>query len=123
MSAAPPDDIPPRTVAVSAELRPIFARFLAIQNEHIAELESALAARDGEALCRLAHTIRGSAATFQLPEAADMALALEETVARADLAAAGRLIAALARYFHETDIEFVAAPTKDATVASAKKSP
>lgn len=123
MSAAPLADIPPKTVAVSAELRPIFARFLAIQNEHVAELEKALAARDSQTLCRLAHTIRGSAATFQLPEAADMALALEETVARADLAAAGRLIAALARYFRETDIEFVEAPTEDAAVASAPKSP
>ncbi|EFL49506.1 Hpt protein [Solidesulfovibrio fructosivorans JJ]] len=116
-------DIPPHTVAVSAELRPIFDRFLAIQREHTVDLERALAARDSEDLSRLAHTIRGSTATFQLPEAADMALALEEAVANADFAAAGRLIAALARYFHETDIVFVDARNMAATVASKKKSP
>lgn len=101
-----PSADPPQTVAVATALRPIFDQFLVIQQRHLAALEQALADDDRVALARLAHTVRGACATYQLPAAAQLARTLENSLHHDDPAAIGRLIAGLKRYFENITIEF-----------------
>ena len=102
-----PSVAPTKPVPVTTDLRPIFDQFLVIQRHHVAQLEQALKTCDHRAMARLAHSIRGACATYQLPEAARLALALEHTVQQGDPVVTGSLIAALKRYFRDISVEFV----------------
>jgi HPt (histidine-containing phosphotransfer) domain-containing protein len=93
-------------MTVDGDLRPIFNRFLDIQRGQIEALDAALAAGDRGAALLLAHTVRGAAATYQLPEAADVAAAIEEQARGRDLAPAGPLVDVLRRYFREVEVVF-----------------
>lgn len=119
---APPASAP-QAVPVAAALRPIFDAFLDIQRRHLAQLETALAARDTATLARLAHSVKGACATYQLPEAAAIALALEKSLANADFDAAGRRLAELTRYLQAVTVTFVETPPAAAKIAPARKSP
>lgn len=101
-------NLPPQPVPVSAALQPIFAQFLEIQRGHLARLETALAAGDIPVIHRLAHTIKGAAATYQLPEAAALARELEAMTEKADLRRVPDQISALRQYFNTVTVRFVA---------------
>ncbi len=93
-------------VTVAAALRPIFGQFLDIQRRQVAAMEAALGQGDMETVVRLAHAVKGAAATYQLPEAAALARNLEAGVRQGDRDAAPALIAALARYFRDVKVVF-----------------
>lgn len=97
---------PPLPVTVAAALRPIFGQFLDIQRRQVAAMEAALGQGDMETVVRLAHTVKGAAATYQLPEAAALARNLEAGVRQGDRGEAAVLIAALARYFLDVEVIF-----------------
>lgn len=98
---------PPGTVSVSAALRPVFDQFLGIQRSQIDAIETARLAGDPETVALLAHAVKGSAATYQLPEAAALARDLEAKARDADLAGAAPLVSALERYFRDIAVVFI----------------
>jgi len=98
---------PPGTVPVSAALRPIFDQFLVVQRRQIVAIETALQAGDPETVAWLAHAVKGSAATYQLPEAAALANDLETKARNADLAGAAPLVSALQGYFQDIVVVFI----------------
>ncbi|MHC1790960.1 Hpt domain-containing protein [Solidesulfovibrio sp.] len=102
---------PPRaTVWVSRALEPIFPQFLDIQFRQLRELEYAMAAGQPAAARRLAHSIKGAAASYDLPDAADMAQDLETALVAADQQPARRLFKQLARYLTDIDIVYTDVP-------------
>ncbi|EHJ48318.1 Hpt domain protein [Solidesulfovibrio carbinoliphilus subsp. oakridgensis] len=96
----------PSPVTVDGDLRPIFGRFLDIQRGQIEALGNALVAGDQGTAVLLAHTVRGAAATYQLPEAAAVAAAIEEQARGRNLAPAAPLVDVLRRYFREVEVVF-----------------
>uniref|UniRef100_I2PWL8 HPt domain-containing protein n=1 Tax=Desulfovibrio sp. U5L TaxID=596152 RepID=I2PWL8_9BACT len=96
----------PSPVTVDGDLRPIFDRFLDIQRRQIEALEAALVAGDRGTAILLAHTVRGAAATYQLPEAAAVAAAIEEQARGRELDPAVPLVGVLRRYFREVEVVF-----------------
>jgi len=103
-----PDRKPPRpTVRVSRTLEPIFAQFLEIQQRQRLALGQALAAGDAATALRLAHSIKGAAATYELPDAAAIARDLEAALALGALALAASCLEALAAHFNALDVVFV----------------
>lgn len=104
MTAAPTQGL--RVVRVSRSLEPIFEQFLAIQCRRLDELEFALAAGDLPTLERLGHSIKGGAATYQLPDAADLGARMERAAAAHDLAAVARCIALVRDYFTALVVTF-----------------
>jgi two-component system sensor histidine kinase/response regulator len=62
--------------------------FLAENPALLERNRQAVAGRDGQALARAAHTVRGALANFAAREAGDTALRLEESAERADWQAA-----------------------------------
>lgn len=96
----------PVRVTVDGELQPIFDRFLDIQRGQIKALIAALRVGDRETVALLAHTIRGSAATYQLPDTAAVAAELEALARTGDLAGAILLAEGLGRYFARLQVVF-----------------
>ena len=100
-----PPSFPDVAAVVSRSLEPIFAQFLDIQRRHAAQLQCALEAGDRQTALRLAHSLRGACATYQLPVAADMAARLE-AAGDALPGDALEILAALARYLHCVQVTF-----------------
>ncbi|MGD9610829.1 MAG: Hpt domain-containing protein [Desulfovibrionaceae bacterium] len=93
-------------VRVSRNLEPLFDQFLAIQHHRLVELEQALTAKDLPTLQRLGHAIKGGAATYEIPEAANLGALLEQAAAANDLPATGRCIALIREYFTALVVTF-----------------
>jgi HPt (histidine-containing phosphotransfer) domain-containing protein len=100
------ENLPPHVV-VSRFLEPIFPLFLEIQENHLIELRFALAAGNAAEVVRLAHSIKGATATYQLPDAADLAARLEITAKNSPLYDAQHLFEELARYLQNVRILFL----------------
>jgi HPt (histidine-containing phosphotransfer) domain-containing protein len=84
---------------VSRSLEPIFDQFLDIQWRYLDQLDHALVAGDVTCLHRLGHSIKGGAATYQLPEAAALGEGLEQAALERDLDAAAAFVRRLRRYY------------------------
>jgi len=98
---------PPRiTVRVSHILEPIYDQFLGIQKRQLQTLANALDAGDPATARRLAHSLKGSAATYELPDAAAIARDLEAAVVQNDRTLALRQLKALVAYFDALDIVY-----------------
>lgn len=95
----PEQPTPPRIVVrVSRRLEPIFAQFLDIQKRQRQALGEAIAAGDAVTAHRLAHSLKGAAATYELPAAAAIARDIEAAAAGGDLPLAARHLDALAAH-------------------------
>jgi len=94
-------------VSVDAILEPIFPGFLDIQKRYVNDMQIALNARDNQELFRLAHSVRGSAATYQLPDAAAIAHAIELAARENNFDAAVQSLDGLGRYLDTLEIRFV----------------
>lgn len=103
-----PNRKPPRpTVHVSRTLEPIFAQFLEIQLRQRAALGQAMTAGDAATALRLAHSMKGAAATYELPDAAAIARDLEAALALGDLDLAKGCLEALTAHFNAIEVVFV----------------
>jgi len=101
---------PSRVVArVSQTLRPIFDQFLAIQEGQRCVLGKAIAAGDVATAHRLAHSLKGAAATYELPDAAAIACGIETAVLQGDLTLAASRLETLAAHFDALDVVFIEA--------------
>lgn len=87
------------TVRVSRFLEPIFPRFLDIQRDYLDQLDIALAGGDLTTLHRLGHSMKGGAATYQLPQAAALAARLENAALDCDLETAACCAGLLRHYY------------------------
>ena len=93
---------------VSVALQPIFTDFLDIQRSHVATMRHCLSTNDTVTLARLAHAVKGAAATYQLPDAANLARTLEALASTDHCDDARALIEALQDYFDTVPVVFVA---------------
>ena len=101
----------PRLVAhVSQTLEPIFDQFLALQTRQRHNLGQAIAAGDAQTAHRLAHSLKGATATYELPAAAAIAREIETAVLQNDMPLAASHLKTLAAYFDTLDVVFIAAP-------------
>lgn len=96
----------PIRIRVSRYLEAIFPTYLGIQGDYLDELDRALADADLAAVQRLGHTIRGGAATYELPPAADLGGRLEEAALAGDLSAASAIGTALRDFFARLHVTF-----------------
>jgi len=103
----PPVPAPRTRIEVHRHFEPIFAAYLTIQKAHLQALERALTAGDLATLHRLGHTIKGGAATYELPPAAVLGARLEEAASHGNLESAAALVAALHDFFARLDVTFV----------------
>lgn len=94
-------------VRISRFLEPIFPRFLDIQRDYLDQLDTALGAGDVSTLHRLGHSMKGGAATYQLPLAADLAARLEAAALCRDLETANCLVGLLRHYYASLVVCFV----------------
>lgn len=97
----------PITARVNRILQPIFQQFLDIQQRYLCELDAALAAGDCATLHRLGHAIKGSASTYDLPDAAALGERLEQAALAGDLNSAAVLVPCLRRYYATVVVTFV----------------
>ena len=101
----------PRLVArVSQTLEPIFAQFLALQRRQRHDLGQAIAAGDAQTAHRLAHSLKGATATYELPAAAAIARDIETAVLQGELSLAASHLKTLSAHFDALDVVFIAAP-------------
>jgi HPt (histidine-containing phosphotransfer) domain-containing protein len=96
----------PVCVVIDGSLAPIFNQFLDIQRRHLAAMEHALAVGDSQTIERLAHAVKGAAASYQLPTAATMAGRLEALAQNGDLSLAPALVVGLDSYFSRLCVTF-----------------
>ncbi|MDD2706134.1 MAG: Hpt domain-containing protein [Acidocella sp.] len=101
----------PRLVThVNQTLEPIFAQFLALQRRQCHDLGQAIAAGDAQTAHRLAHSLKGATATYELPAAAAVARDIETAILLNDMALAASHLKTLTTYFDALDVVFIAAP-------------
>jgi len=101
----------PRLVThVSQTLKPIFAQFLALQTRQRHDLAQAIAAGDAQTAHRLAHSLKGATATYELPAAAAIARDIETAVLQGDMTLAASHLKTLTAHFDALDVVFIAAP-------------
>ena len=101
----------PRPVAhVSQTLEPIFAQFLALQTRQRHNLGQAIAAGDAQTAHRLAHSLKGATATYELPAAAAIAREIEIAILHHDMPLAASHLKTLTAHFDALEVVFVAAP-------------
>ena len=113
----------PTTVRVSQALKPIYPQFLEIQKRHLAGIAPAMAVGDTAEARRLAHSVKGAAGTYELPEAAALAAAAEIAIHDGRQEEALALAAKLADYLTALNIIFVEPhPRPDALAGQPKKS-
>lgn len=98
----------PTTVRVNQALKPLYPQFLEIQKRHLAGIAPALAIGDTAEARRLAHSVKGAAGTYELPDAAALAAAAEIAMDDGRQEEALALAAKLAEYFTGLDVVFVA---------------
>ncbi|MHC1712802.1 MAG: Hpt domain-containing protein [Solidesulfovibrio sp.] len=96
----------PVFVVIDGSLAPIFDQFLGIQRRHLAAMEHALAVGDSQTIERLAHAVKGAAASYQLPTASTVAARLEALAQNGDLSLAPALVVELNNYFSRLCVTF-----------------
>ena len=99
--------VPDPVTRVSRVFEPIFDRFLDIQHQYLDQLDNALSRGDVPCLHRLGHSIKGGAATYQLPRAAALGACLEQAALERDLEAAAALVLHLRHYYDSLRVVFV----------------
>lgn len=97
----------PTTVRVSQALKPLYPQFIEIQKRHLAGIAPALAAGDTAEARRLAHSVKGAAGTYELPDAAALAEAAEIAIHEGRQEEALALAAKLADYLAALTIIFI----------------
>lgn len=103
----PPEKIVPAPVCVSRYLESIFSSYIAFQMKQLTAMDQALVEADFPTLRRLGHTVKGSAGTYELPQAATLGGHLEQAALAGDLPLAGEAVAALRAFFTGLDVTFV----------------
>ncbi|MCU0664247.1 MAG: Hpt domain-containing protein [Myxococcota bacterium] len=86
----------------------LLGTFLSRNKERLAELHIALGSRDIETAQRVAHSIKGTALTLRLPQIAELAVGLEDSLRRGELEELAHDIAKI-----ETELELIAADAAD----------
>lgn len=113
----------PTTVRVNQALKPIYPQFLEIQKRHLAGIAPALAAGDTDEARRLAHSVKGAAGTYELPDAAALAAAAEAAIHDGRQEEALALAARLNDHFATVNVIFVGPqPRNDALAGQPKTS-
>ena len=90
--------------AIDPDVLALLPAFLSKQQEEIAHLETAIAAGDAEAVRRIAHRMRGSAAMYRLAEAAAICAELEEMGRSNQLRDAAKRVPALMAIYRKASI-------------------
>jgi HPt (histidine-containing phosphotransfer) domain-containing protein len=104
----PASNNPERYAAqVNRALKPIFRQFLETQSKHLGGIRLALERGALKDASRLAHSVKGATGTYELPEAAAQAAALEAAVQAGDPAQVEALLDRLAAYLDALDVAFV----------------
>lgn len=103
----PPEKNAPVRVCVSSYLESIFSSYIAFQMEQLTAMDQAMAEADFPTLRRLGHTVKGSAGTYELPQAAILGERLERAALAGDLPLTGEAVAALREFFTGLDVTFV----------------
>ena len=103
----PPENLPPSPIRISRYLEPIFSSYIAFQMGYLKAMDQAVTAGDLQTLRRLGHTIKGSAGTYELPQAADLGARLEAAALAGNLSLAEESVAALKVFFTGLDVTFV----------------
>ena len=111
----------PTTVRVNQALKPIYPQFLEIQKRHLDGIAPALAAGDTAQARRLAHSVKGAAGTYELPDAAALAAAAEAAIHDGRQEEALALAAALGDYLEVLTVVFIEPQSRPTTLAGQPK--
>ena len=111
----------PTTVRVSQTLESIYPQFLEIQKRHLAGIAPALAVGDTAEARRLAHSVKGAAGTYELPDAAALAAAAEIAIHDGRQEEALALAVTLGGYFANLNVIFVGPQPRNDVLAGQSK--